>query len=623
MDPDDDYSVEQIVEPQNNLVTLPTELIVFILSFLTCARDIVNLRYVSQRLQSVCETPSLWRRFIWPHFHIGEYHCVKRVLKSYGQYINHLSFPHHVTPCKLTPMLKHCSNLVKLRLSTNKLSCDQLIKAIQSTGKLQILDLIWKGDIPPLLLACNRLKELTIRAEYLNLYNVLTDWAMKGFIPETLNIFHSIYAHDMKELRQQWLLLNSSSPTTHISHFNIYGRCKVPMGLSPPLPDFQLQFGQSCTLSYVQASKYGLLGLEVDLLLLTNCSSERKALGRAKLISKISQRGIAYDITYDNHLNSDINSLTFITHFDAHGCDLHSGHLEQLAMACPNLLELNLWGNVECLKRLQGLRMITSWCQNLRGINLSFITVKDVENQVQLLSILAELKLIYLAIELCALLPSEVDEQTMGTVIGLYQKCLYLKALQFGSYCKQCTNIGKQGELLLLSNFTSLIHLSVKHRHPTVMKEIFGGCKQLKYFILSDWFDSTCTFVLNCKLEQLRINCDYVNIPDSFMESISTHGGLVHVFMRVKSITGNGVAALIENSPKIMTCHIVADRIIASEGKVISKCDRVKLRDFKMALKERFSDRKLFSCGCYSLARSQHSSYRITFQNTELVSLFN
>jgi len=117
MDLDVGYSVQQIEDPQNNLLTLPVELIVYILSFLSCASDLVKLRYVSRTLRGACETPSLWRQFIWLHFHASEYHCVKSALKSYGQHIKNLSFPHHVTPYKLTPMLKQCSNLVKLQIN--------------------------------------------------------------------------------------------------------------------------------------------------------------------------------------------------------------------------------------------------------------------------------------------------------------------------------------------------------------------------------------------------------------------------------------------------------------------------------------------------------------------------
>ena len=617
MDQNVDYNIVHEEPFVSNLLTLPTELIVFIISFLTCTRDIVKLRYVSRRLRNACESPSLWRKLIWPYFDSREYHCMKSVLKACGQYVNHLSFPHRVTPSKLIPMLQHCSNLVELHFSTSKLSCDRLGEVLQSMRKLQILDIQWTGEIPPLLVICNKLKELTIRKQYLYLSDVLTEWAMKGFIPEKLNIF-STNSYMMRQLTQQWLSLNPSSPSTHTSCLKVYGRSKVPMGLSPLLPDIQLLFGHSCTLPYVQASNYGLLGSVFDHLFLTNCTTDNKALGKAKMV-------LQADVM---HFNSDINNLTFVTHFDAAYCHLHSGHLEQLAMACPNLLELNLRGNRESLKRLQGLRTIAACCQDIRGLNISSISIENVESQVQLWEIFSELKLTYLAIDLCALIPGAVDEQIKGVIVGLYQKCLYLKALEFAqleSVCDQCRSIGKYEELLLLSNLTSLIHLFVETcEYPTVVKEIFSRCKQLKYFVLTNtYFTFDSSFAFNCNLEQLYFNSN-VNIPDTFMESVSAHGGLVHVVLQVGSVTGDGVAALIGNSPKLMTCDIVACSITASDCKMISKNGQLKLRDFKMTLKKRYSNRQLFSCGgWYSLVtRIRHFNVLVAFENTELASLF-
>ena len=92
-----------------NIVTLPNELLVHIISFLTCVRDVVKLRYVSRRFLSICETPLLWRELIWPHFDIHEKHCVKNVLKSCGKYVKRLSFPDHVVPT-LLKSLRHCNN---------------------------------------------------------------------------------------------------------------------------------------------------------------------------------------------------------------------------------------------------------------------------------------------------------------------------------------------------------------------------------------------------------------------------------------------------------------------------------------------------------------------------------
>ena len=46
------------------LEELPNELLVYIFSFLPTTRDIVKLRYVSLKIRSISETPSLWNNVL-------------------------------------------------------------------------------------------------------------------------------------------------------------------------------------------------------------------------------------------------------------------------------------------------------------------------------------------------------------------------------------------------------------------------------------------------------------------------------------------------------------------------------------------------------------------------------
>ena len=108
-----------------------------------------------------------------------------------------------------------------------------------------------------------------------------------------------------------------------------------------------------------------------------------------------------------------------MTHFDASHCGtLHSGHLEQLALACPYLQHLNLQGNSHCLERLQGLCAIST-CKNLRGLNL--MGILEVESYAQLWNILVDMMLIYLAIQLHVLIPWEQHKQADPDIIGSFK----------------------------------------------------------------------------------------------------------------------------------------------------------------------------------------------------------
>lgn len=86
-------------------------------------------------------------------------------------------------------------------------------------------------------------------------------------------------------------------------------------------------------------------------------------------------------------------------------------------MACPNLLYLNLRRNVDCLKSLQGLGTISARCRDLQGLSLR--EIPDVECHVWMWEILVTLKLTYLAIELCVLVPLEKDTRTIKTAFSL------------------------------------------------------------------------------------------------------------------------------------------------------------------------------------------------------------
>jgi len=498
-------------------------------------------------------------------------------------------------PSKLTAMFQYCSNVVELSLPTSMLNPDQLEIAIQHMDKLKSLKIPWTGEIHPLLVICSTVRELTITelADTISLDALLTEWAMKGFIPHTLNIIRSGYLPESSVV-DFWSELNRYSPAGHSGYFKVFHHYERPINLLPT-PYFQLQFGQSSTLPLVRASKYGLLGLEVDILLLTSHACGNRELHKA--MAAISHQ---YEKFQSNHFHIDINNLSFITHFSASSCQLHSGHLEQLAIACPNLMELNLEGNYSCLKSLQGLRMIAGSCQNLQGLNLSCISVDKMENLVQLWEILVEMKLTYLGIDLCALLPYELDEQVKETIVNLHHKCSKLKAIEalyMDCDCSQCKLVSRHGDYSLLSNFTSLVHLFADaYNHPTALNGIVS-CKTLKYFKSTDTaFSLSGLLVVNCNLEQFSIQRSIVDIPSTFMQSISAPGGLVHVLIQqAKSVTRDGVTALIGNSPNLLTFHVSADHIYASPGIHLT------LKTFNVTLRKRFSNRKLFSNGSYHL----------------------
>jgi len=531
-------------------------------------------------------------------------------------------------------MLRLCKNVVHLSLPTSQLSGEQFKQIIKQMKHLQSLDIsATMGESWPLL-SCRKLKELTLRMQvkkedYLWLYNPDGPRTLFSFKPQNMNIIFNkrdcIYEH---RLLEEWLKLNPSSRACHTGCLRLFSNIKIPMDFSPQLPEFQVQFGPSCCLPCVRASNYGLLGLQKDILLLTDMyTCKGKKLCKAVMRSYNRLRSL----NLDGHLNNDIVSLNLLTHFDASNSkSLHSGHLEQLALICPNLEELNIQGNTDCLKSLQGLGVLASCCDHLQGLNLLGISVTDVESRVKLWEILADLRLTYLAIELCVLIPWEDDGQNKEEIIDLFKKCFYLKAIEVHGQ-ELCSKCGidhtqrKHYDLSILSNFHSLVHCIVGDIHSDI--EALYSCAGIKYLSISSqqshfsWDEPS---VQNKNLEQLCIKpnkSDCMSIPDTFLQSVSAHGGLVHVVLCGGGFSGGGIIALIENSFNLLTCHIYTDNIRSDFGL------RCTMKTFKAVLKMRLSHRKLFSQGSFDLCTLKHSSLRdidsfMVERNMDIVSLW-
>jgi len=107
-----------------NMLGLPVELIVFIISFLSSVHDRVKLQYVSRTLRFVIErAPSLWSEFVWPYYDSREECCV-----MCGEHIRVLAFPNYSrAPSTLVEMLQYCSNVQHLSLPSTVVARDNLL----------------------------------------------------------------------------------------------------------------------------------------------------------------------------------------------------------------------------------------------------------------------------------------------------------------------------------------------------------------------------------------------------------------------------------------------------------------------------------------------------------------
>jgi len=580
------------------LLDLPNELIAHIVSFLT-ARDKAQLQITSRRLRSVSETPSLWREFVWPYYHTGDEGCANNVLKVYGQHVKRLSFPNRISlPSRLLRFLGYCSNAVELSLPTTVLNPEQLGKCIH----LQKLDIQWDGKIKQLLEVVGgtgNLKELIVRvtgslqSQYSNIDSFIrigswmNYWTSHGYVPQKLIIITELASPYVDRFKDSWKKLNAAPLNGETGHLELYTRLNYPLNLFTILPEFQVDFGKGATLPYVRSSSVGLQGLGKDVILSGSTCAD-KLVHKAVLVSRC----------FEDYHNHGINNLESVIDFDVSCCD--TMELTQLAIACPNLQRLNLKKNLQCLRDLQGLRAISISCCNLQGLNLLGIPVTVVEDQTQLWEILSDMKLTHLAVELCVLLPSTTNKQFL---IRSFQKCVCLQALESRLLCSECKLRFVDDIVSVLAHFPSLIHcvLTVHDHHYTKgVQEVLNSCKKLKYLQYTENHSvPLLSLTHNLCLQQLYITSHISEIPDAFLQAVSVHGGLVHVVLNVWSVSSDGLAVLIHNSPDLVTFHIVVDSALHD-----CKGTMVSMEQVETKLKRKFPLRRLFKSGSYIVARA-------------------
>jgi len=472
---------------------------------------------------------------------------------------------------------------------------------MQSMKKLQYLDILWvlKADVKLFLLIVGypgygrTIKDLTIRQQVTDcsrteaLMFLLNEWTASMLVPQTLNVVScdSGLKIDEKAFDQWWILFKNtvSQPLHHVGYFKLYmAPFQDIIGLVPIFPAlcFEISFMPSFTASFVIAKDYGL------------SESERHCIQLNEHITAngyVLHRGTMMKGSCLHHIPRNVKNIEFLTHFSATRCSFFcSEHLEQLAIVCPNVQQLNLTGSVNCLKSLRGLRAIAT-NQRLEGLNIAGVSHAQLESGIKLWELLVDLQLTHLAIDLCCLLCSEGDFDTKERIISLHQKCLKLKALQ-SELQPSCTMCCETKERLLLSNFPSLIHFI------TSTNDFIIG-DRLKYLCYEGERGDPWEMA-NCNLKELCILSHTLCVPDNFMITLSAHGGLEHVIMSVKIVTHTGIAALIGNSPNLITCHVY------SRGLCGPRC-------FRLKLKKKYACRKLFLCGSYCFVKRRHTAYEI------------
>jgi len=364
---------------------------------------------------------------------------------------------------------------------------------------------------------------------------MVQEWVEIGFTLVNLTFIVKHFPIILSDEESRYLLeilLQNRTSISQKSYFKIFYNFKVPLDIFPTLPDFKFEFGQQSDFPCVRASTFGIFGLDADFLMLADC------MYNGKTFHKASSNFSVFLPSCEKLLNSNVNTLDYVNEIDfgdVKSESLHSGQLEQLAFACPNLQRLNLMNKQECFSSLQGLQMIAQCCTKLVGLNLKLILVTQVDNQVKFWEILSDMKLTHLVVEGCVIQPWIGNKEKLAS---LFKKFYSLRGLQIEAtlFCKECTVYRRQWSLLAHFPVLKYCRLDGVHNSSAV-QEILTSCKQLTCLHSAVYGIVSLPFICHCYLQQLCLLSVETDLTDMFMEMISAHGGLVYVVMLMNSVT--------------------------------------------------------------------------------------
>ena len=612
-----------------SLLILPTELLFMILTYLSI-QDIISMQFISQKIKEISEIPSLWKKFVWPDCE-PDHICVSKVLKIHGEHVRQLFLPVHVTPASLLEMIKYCPMVKHLSLPRyTQLNLNHLEEIVHTMTHLEQLDVfnssitehrfthLYEDRIEKLLkITSASVKNLTLKFDWDHSKDNSTGYfsqvkTVMFILQESISnnyslpsIINLLLCNEASDNDSDYRLLKycpASSYTIASIEIGLYEITRVPMDLYPSIPLMKFRFGPAAKRHLIKLSDHGILGLNKEIL----CLSDYDHNGKARLSA--SPRCSKYsEFVKDKDFISNFNSVSNV---DFSSMNIYPDHLEQLAIICPNLERLNLRKAQNSLQNIQGLHAIVNTCQNLQGLNLEEIPVSEKESCLLLWELLSSIKrLTHLAIDLCMLIHINnncYNAADKDKLIGMLRNCKSLKALEVTKPFKQifnceCLNVND----LLLDYFPSLLYVrislqGVSLKQTECTKYAITNCRQLKYLCFDGDFyrGRVCTLDLDllssfsCWLQEIIVSL-YFDLSAPSAQVLSTHGGLEKIILLVRSITTSAITTLISNSPNLMLLYILTE----SNALCDENGDSVNQKDYKDIISKRFPRHKLLTTG--------------------------
>jgi len=330
----------------------------------------------------------------------------------------------------------------------------------------------------------------------------IEDYVASGYRPQYVNIVYSnspkwpIVSIKPLPILKWWSNHSTRDqykpPDGYTAHFKLYGPYKVPLNLSPTLPELFIQFDSTPLVKVNRLTFWNNLGKQCNYhifgqmycsLKLHHCSCKDLSCKCIVVSASVNEKEISYDhTTLRSHRNGVVTMMdTMLDYVFVSVNDMNTSlgeHLEQLPFMVPNLQRLDLRHYDVSIDNMKGLYAVANNCRNLKGLNLSKTHMASL-NVVVFWKILSGMKLTHLSIECCLLKLFGVINNQLE-MVNLYST---LQAIEVGGgLCEVCKSSSSK-DLLSLSNFSSLQYCTLLHHgacHSGCFQYITASCKKLK-----------------------------------------------------------------------------------------------------------------------------------------------
>jgi len=207
------------------------------------------------------------------------------------------------------------------------------------------------------------------------------------------------------------------------------------------------------------------------------------------------------------------------------------------------------------------------------------------------------MKLTHLVVEVCVFQPLGNEEY----LASLFEKCTSLCGLELHAtylefVCEDCVDFG--GDWSLLSYFPLLKYCELHGHESNDLQVVISSCKELICLSCNSYLQLFHNPSFHFNLQQLSLASFATDLPNIFMETISAHGGLVHVVFNVNSVTVEGINSLVINSPRLLTMIIFSMEYVCNE-----QGSKVNSKNIISSLRKKLPGRKLFSAGDFRVVQ--------------------